>query len=196
MSDRTELPGKSGAASRVSGELRDHRRLLLLEGLILIILGLAAIILPEIAIAGIAVVLGWLFLGGGFVGLVTTLMARHAPGFGWAVASALISIVAGVLLTIWPMHGFYSLSFVLAGFLAADGLLMIMFGIDHRRKMSRQWSWIVLNGVLDLLLAPLILAVTFAAAAFWILPLVIGIDMLFAGASLIALGLAAYPGAR
>jgi uncharacterized membrane protein HdeD (DUF308 family) len=176
--------------------LRDHRRLLFLEGLILLILGLAAVVLPEIAIAGIAVVLGWLFLGAGLAGLATTLMDRHAPGFAWAVASAVISIVAGVLLTIWPMHGFYSLSFVLAGFLAADGLLMIMFGIEHRRKLSRQWTWIFLNGVLDLLLAPLILAVTFAAAAFWILPLVIGIDMLFAGASLIALSAAAHPDGR
>jgi uncharacterized membrane protein HdeD (DUF308 family) len=123
-------------------------------------------------------------------------MDRQAPGFAWAAASALVSIIAGAFLTIWPMHGFYSLSFVLAGFLAADGLLMIMFGIEHRRKLSRQWAWIFLNGVLDLLLAPLILAVTFAAAAFWILPLVIGIDMLFAGASLIALAAAAYPDGR
>jgi uncharacterized membrane protein HdeD (DUF308 family) len=180
----------------VGGELRDHRRLLLLEGFILLIFGLAAIVLPEIALAGIAVLLGWLFLGAGFVGLFTTLMARHAPGFAWAVASALISIVAGLLLTIWPTHGFYSLSFVLAGFLAADGLLMVLFGMEHRRKLSRQWAWIVLNGVLDLLVAPLILAVTFAAAAFWILPVVIGIDMLFAGVSLIALAAAAHPGER
>jgi uncharacterized membrane protein HdeD (DUF308 family) len=190
MSDPNQ---ENRAAARMSGELRDHRRLLLLEGLILLIFGLAAIVLPEIALAGIAVLLGWLFLGAGLVGLFTTLMARHAPGFAWAVASALISIVAGVVLTIWPMYGFYSLNFVLAGFLAADGLLMILFGMEHRRKLSRQWLWIVLNGVLDLLLAPLILAVTFAAAAIWILPVVVGIDMLFAGISLIALSAAAHP---
>ncbi|HEX3665017.1 MAG TPA: DUF308 domain-containing protein [Rhizomicrobium sp.] len=196
MSNGIDRRGEHEAAIQVTGELRDHRRLLFLEGVILLLFGLAAIVLPEIALAGIAVLLGWLFLGAGLVGLVTTLLARHAPGFAWAVASALISIIAGILLTIWPMHGFYSLSFVLAGFLAADGLLMILFGFEHRRKMSRQWSWIVTNGVLDLLLAPLILIVTFAAAAFWILPLVIGIDMLFAGASLIALSAAAHPDER
>jgi uncharacterized membrane protein HdeD (DUF308 family) len=196
MSNGIDRRGEHEAAIQVTGELRDHRRLLFLEGVILLLFGLAVIVLPEIALAGIAVLLGWLFLGAGLVGLVTTLLARHAPGFAWAVASALISIIAGILLTIWPMHGFYSLSFVLAGFLAADGLLMILFGFEHRRKMSRQWSWIVTNGVLDLLLAPLILIVTFAAAAFWILPLVIGIDMLFAGASLIALSAAAHPDER
>jgi uncharacterized membrane protein HdeD (DUF308 family) len=164
-----------------------------MEGIILLIFGVAAIVLPQLAIAGIAVLLGWLFLGAGLVGLVTTLIARHAPGFGWALASSCVSIIAGVLLTIWPMHGLYSLTFVLAGFLAADGLLMIMFGIEHRREMSRQWPWLVTNGVLDLLLAPLILLVTFVAAAVWMLPLVIGIDMLFAGCSLIALAAAARP---
>lgn len=196
MSDQPDGVAVNDPSARVSGELGDHRRLLFLEGIILIVFGFGAIILPEIAIAGIAILLGWLFLGAGLVGLVTTLSARHAPGFAWAIASALISIVAGVLLTIWPMHGFYSLTFVLAGFLAADGVLMIMFGMEHRRSMSRQWSWIVTNGVLDLLLAPLILIVTFAAAAFWLLPLVIGLDMLFAGASLIALAVAAHPAER
>ena len=193
MSDQARQTGETSGKAQVSGELAGHRRLLFLEGLILIILGLGAIVLPEIAIAGIAVILGWLFLGAGLVGLLTTIMARHAPGVLWAIASALISIVAGGFLTIWPIHGFLALTLVLAGFLAADGVLMIMFGLEHRRKMSRQWAWIVLNGVLDLLLAPLILIVTFAAAAFWILPLVIGIDMLFAGASLIALAFAAHP---
>jgi uncharacterized membrane protein HdeD (DUF308 family) len=196
MSHRAERAGEVEAATRVGGELRDHRRLLFLEGFILLVFGVAAIVLPEIALAGIAVLLGWLFLGAGLVGLATTLAARHAPGFAWAVTSALISIIAGGFLTVWPMRGFYALSFVLAGFLAADGLLMVMFGLEHRRKLSRQWSWIVTNGVLDLLLAPLILAVTFAAAAFWILPVVIGIDMLFAGASLIALAVAAHPDER
>jgi uncharacterized membrane protein HdeD (DUF308 family) len=68
-----------------------------------------------------------------------------------------------------------------------------MFGIEHRREMSRQWPWLVTNGVLDLLLAPLILLVTFVAAAVWMLPLVIGIDMLFAGSSLIGLAATARP---
>lgn len=192
MNDPREGAGRTERAP-IGGEVRYHRELLFLEGVFLTLFGVAAIVLPEIAIAGIAVLLGWLFLGAGLVGLVTTLMAPHAPGFRWAAASALVSIIAGVLLTIWPMHGFYSLSLVLAGFLVADGVLMILFGAEHRHQMSPQWSWLVVNGVLDLLLAPLILAVTFAAAAVWILPLVIGIDMLFAGASLVALAVAARP---
>jgi len=193
MIDGDKSADESASPAHVAGEVRGHRQLLYLEGVILLIFGVAAIVLPQLAIAGLAVLLGWLFLGAGLVGLATTLMASHAPGFGWALASSFVSMIAGVLLTIWPMHGLYSLTLVLAGFLAADGVLMIMFGMEHRREMSRQWPWLVTNGVLDLLLAPLILLVTFVAAAVWMLPLVIGIDMLFAGSSLIGLAATARP---
>ncbi len=191
MSNRGELANAANASIRLGGEVRDHRRLLFFEGVVLVIFGVAAIVLPEIAIAGIAVLLGWLFLAVGTIGFATSLMARDAPGFWWAIASAGVSFVAGALLTVWPMHGFYALTLILAGFLVADGVLMIMFGIEHRRRMTKHWAWLVTNGVIDLFLAPLILAVTFAAEAVWLLPLVIGIDMLFAGVSLIILALAA-----
>jgi uncharacterized membrane protein HdeD (DUF308 family) len=51
----------------------------------------------------------------------------------------------------------------------------------------------VINGVVDLFLAPLILLVTFVAAAIWLLPEVIGIDLLFGGWSLVAVAAAAKP---
>jgi uncharacterized membrane protein HdeD (DUF308 family) len=137
--------------------------------------------------------LGWLFLGVGAIGLTTTMMARQAPGFWWAIASALASIVAGIFLTVWPTNGFYAVTLVLAGFLLFDGLMMILFGIDHRRQLSRRWRWLVINGLIDLFLAPLILLVTFVAAAIWLLPEVIGIDLLFSGWSLVAVATAAKP---
>jgi len=56
-----------GVAFRKS--LHDHWRAFLIEGIILVVLGLAAIALPPIAGLATTVVLGWLFLFGGFVGL-------------------------------------------------------------------------------------------------------------------------------
>lgn len=177
---------------RVEGEVGLHWRLLAFEGIILLIFGATAIVLPGIAIVGVNLLLGWLFLGAGTLGLATTLVARDAPGFGWAIASALASIIAGVLLTVWPLQGFYAVSVVLAGFLVFDGIIMILFGIAHKQQLSRRWPWLVVNGAVDLFLAPLILLVTFVTAAIWLLPDVIGIDLLFGGASLIAVALAAH----
>ena len=86
-----------------------------------------------------------------------------------------------------------SVTLVLAGFLVFDGLMMILFGLDHRRRLSRQWRWLVINGIVDLFLAPLILVVTFVVAAIWLLPEVIGIDLLFGGWSLVVVAAAAKP---
>ena len=176
-----------------AGEISDHWRLLFFEGIVLMIFGAFALVLPALAIVAVNLLLGWLFLAVGVLGMATTMMARQAPGFWWAIASAIASIFAGMFLTVWPMKGFYAVSIALAGFLLFDGFMMILFGIEHRRRRSGRWRWLVVNGVVDLFLAPLILLVTFVAAAIWLLPEVIGIDLLFGGWSLIAVAAKAKP---
>jgi len=190
MRTQGTVPQNSAAAD---GEISDHWRLLFFEGVVLMIFGAFALVLPALAIVAVNLLLGWLFLAVGALGLATTMMARQAPGFWWAVASAIASIIAGIFLTVWPMKGFYAVTLALAGFLVFDGLMMIFFGIDHRRQLSRRWRWLVVNGVIDLFLAPLILLVTFVVAAIWLLPEVIGIDLLFGGWSLVAVAAAAKP---
>lgn len=180
-------------AAAAASEISDHWRLLFFEGAVLMLFGAFTLLLPALAIVAVNLLLGWLFLAVGALGLITTVMARQAPGFWWAVASAVASIVAGIFLTVWPMKGFYAVTIALAGFLLFDGLMMILFGIDHRRRQSRRWLWLVINGVIDLFLAPLILLVTFVVAAIWLLPTVIGIDLLFGGWSLVAVATAAKP---
>src|SRR5437016_1779233 len=176
MAEHRANPLNQAAAE---SEVTDHWRLLFFEGVVLMMFGAVALILPALAIVAVNLLLGWLFLGAGVLGLATTMMARQAPGFWWAVASAVASIVAGIFLTVWPLRGFYAVTLTLAAFLLLDGVVITLFGIDHRRQLSKRWRWLVINGILDLFLAPLILLVTFVAAAIWLLPEVIGIDLLF-----------------
>src|SRR5438876_12310327 len=86
-------------------EVTDHWRLLFFEGVVLMVFGAVALILPGLAIVAVNLLLGWLFLGAGALGLLTTMMARRAPGLWWAAASAAASIIAGLFLTVWPMRG-------------------------------------------------------------------------------------------
>jgi uncharacterized membrane protein HdeD (DUF308 family) len=94
-------PSQSSANSSVSAVLtksmHDHWGLYLGEGIVLILLGLAAIIFPFIAGIVATVFLGWLFLIAGIVGLVSTFRGRQAPGFGSSLLSAPGSRVSGVL---------------------------------------------------------------------------------------------------
>src|ERR671925_606664 len=73
--------------------IREHWVLFLIEGIVLVVLGVLAIIIPPIATIAVTIFLGWLFLISGIVGLVTTFWARHAPGFWWSLLSAVLSIM-------------------------------------------------------------------------------------------------------
>src|SRR5438132_13997336 len=94
-----------GAASlqrALAQAVRDHWVLFLIEGIVLVILGLAAIVVPQIASLAVTILVGWLFLISGIVGLVTTFMARAAPGFWWALRSAVVGIAARPALAVGP----------------------------------------------------------------------------------------------
>ena len=170
--------------------MRSHWKLFLIEGVVLLILGTAAIVVPPLASVVVSIFLGWLFIVGGIVGLVATIAGRGAPGFWWSLVSAIIAIVAGALLIGWPVGGALSLTLVLTAFLIADGILTIFFAIEHRRQLSQRWGWLLFNGIIDLLLAAVIVW-AFPGSALWILGLIVGIDLIFGGWSLIAMAFAA-----
>src|SRR3984957_10509428 len=101
--------------SAVANSLHAHWRLFLAEGIILFILGILAIVVPPIATIAVEVLIGWLLLVSGIVGLISTFRTRGAPGFGWSLASAVIGIVAGGVLLAWPLWGAFSPTLYLAG---------------------------------------------------------------------------------
>src|SRR5271154_5267852 len=108
--------------SAVANSLHAHWRVFLTEGIILFILGLLAIVVPPIATIAVEVLIGWLLLLSGIVGLITTLRMRSAPGFWWSLLSAVLGIVAGIVLLRWPLSGVVSLTLILTGFLVIDGV--------------------------------------------------------------------------
>ena len=104
MNDRGLEQNQRAAVAR---SLHEHWVLFLIEGIILVVLGLGAIVIPPIATLAIELLLGWLFLISGIVGSISTFWMRQAPGFWWSLVSALLAIVAGVVLLLWPRAAFF-----------------------------------------------------------------------------------------
>jgi len=167
-----------------------HWVLFLSEGIALLILGTLAIIVPVLASLAAAFLLGWILLLSGIVGLIATIRARHAPGLWWSLISALVGIVAGALLLGWPLQGAFSLTVVLIAFLILEGIVSILYALEHRRGLSGRWHWMLASGILDLALGGIILA-GLPGSAVWALGIIIGINMIFGGWALIAMALAA-----
>ncbi|MDR3522018.1 MAG: DUF308 domain-containing protein [Acidocella sp.] len=166
--------------------MHEHWGLFLAEGIILLLLGLAAIALPAFAGIAVTVVLGYVFAIAGIVGLISTFRARRTPGFGWSLLSAIAALLAGGLLLWHPLQGLVTLTIVLTAFFIADGIFMIILALSHRRQLSGKWEWIMINGLIDLLLAFIVLS-GMPGTLVWVLGLLVGIDMLFGGASLVVL---------
>ncbi len=172
----------------VATALHEHWGLYLAEGILLVVLGLIAIVIPPIATLAVEILFGWLFLLSGIMGLITTFMMRQAPGFWWSLISAILGIAAGVVLLLYPANGVLSLTLILIVFFIVEGVATIMFALDHKRELSGQWAFMLLSGIIDLVLAAIIFAGLPGTAA-WALGVLVGINMLFGGSALIAMAL-------
>jgi uncharacterized membrane protein HdeD (DUF308 family) len=172
----------------VATSLHEHWVLFLVEGLVLVVLGLVAIMVPPIATLAVEILFGWLFLISGIMGLITTFWMRHAPGFWWALLSAVLGIAAGIVLLAWPLSGVLSLTLVLIVFFSIEGVATVMYALDHKRELSGRWGWMLASGIVDLIVAGIILAGLPGTAA-WAIGLLVGINMVFGGSALIAMAM-------
>ena len=179
-------PNRAQAA--VTRAIREHSTFFLVEGVILLVLGIAAILLPPFATLAVTIIFGWIFLVSGMIGFVTTMGARGAPGFWWSLVSAVLATAAGLVLLILPAGGALSLTLLLVAFFAVEGAVSIFYALEHRRELSGRWEWMLVSGIIDLVLAGIILAGLPGTAA-WALGVLVGVNMIFGGSALIAMAL-------
>jgi uncharacterized membrane protein HdeD (DUF308 family) len=193
--DPTAVPPRSPMQTpeNLGEAMRAHWGLFLAEGIILVILGILAFLIPPLATLGFTIFVGWAFLISGVAGLVTTFMARQAPGFWWSLLSAIIAIGAGIVLLLRPVSGAISLTLVLIAFFIFEGIASILYAMEHRQQLSGRWGWMLASGVIDLVLAGMVFAGLPGTAA-WALGLLLGINMIFGGAALIGMALYAHKG--
>jgi uncharacterized membrane protein HdeD (DUF308 family) len=172
----------------VATSLHEHWVLFLVEGIVLVALGLLAIVLPPIATLAVEILFGWLFLISGVVGLITTFWMRQAPGFWWALLSAVLGIAAGIVLLAWPLSGVLTLTLILIVFFTIEGVASIMYALEHKRELSGRWGWMLASGIVDLIVAGIIF-VGLPGTAAWAIGILVGINMVFGGSALIAMAL-------
>jgi uncharacterized membrane protein HdeD (DUF308 family) len=176
--------------SEMSAAVKAHWKAFLFEGILLATLGLAAMIVPPLASLAITIFLGWMFLISGIGGLILTYWARQMPGFWWSLISAALAVLAGGILLARPIQGVLTLTIVVGAYFLAEGVATIMYALEHRRELSGRWSWLMVAGILDIAVSFLIIT-GLPGSAEWALGLLVGINLIFGGATLIGMALAA-----
>jgi len=94
----------------------------------------------------------------------------------------------------WPFEKVGQLRLILVLFFLVEGGASIMFAIEHRRQFSGRWAWMAISGVVDIFLAS-ILIFDLPGSSAWTLGLLVGINMMFGGVALLAMGLHAHSSA-
>jgi uncharacterized membrane protein HdeD (DUF308 family) len=159
---------------------------LTIEGVLLILLGIAALVMPLLAGLAATLVFAWILILTGVIGLVSAFAGRAHAHLGWSLASAIIALIIGVVLLIYPLAGAVALTTVIGVYLLLDGIALIGLALDHRKRAIGPWGWLLASGVIDLVLAALIFFMSaFASAVF--IGVMVGISLIFAGISLLML---------
>lgn len=151
------------------------RKWLLLCGALALIAGAAAIAVPIVASVTVALFIGWLLVFSGVV------MAVHATSERALLrgVEALVTLIVGFYLLVFPLTGTVTLTFVLAVWLFAGGVLSLAYAWQLGAA-SHAWAPAV-SGVCSIVLGILIAAGLPSSGA-WAIGLIVGINLLFWGA--------------
>jgi uncharacterized membrane protein HdeD (DUF308 family) len=164
--------------------VRVNANLFVVQGAVMALLGMAAVIWPVISTLAVDYYVGWVFLLSGAFGLGLMFFAPTASGFIWALLTSALTLFAGVVLIWHPVAGTISLTLVLTGLFLAEGLFQIVGAIGHRSDFPESWSWMLLSGITDLVLVALIVA-GWPSSAAWVLGLFAGVNLITSGLAII-----------
>jgi len=182
-------PDLSNMQRAVRDAFGAHWRLMMFQGVIMIILGVLAVAAPVIATIAIDIWVGWLFLFSGVIGLIALFSSHHIPAFLWSLITAALSIALGILLIWKPVEGALSLTFVLTAFFLVEGVFQIATSLVYRDSLPGTWGWMLASGVSDLLLVAIIV-LGWPATGVWVLGLLVGINLFMSGWAIVMMAFA------
>jgi uncharacterized membrane protein HdeD (DUF308 family) len=166
-------------------EFNQPKNIGLLTGIIAIVLGVAAILIPNISTL---VAETWLAIILISVGASNTFYAarKRPDGFGWQVLLGLLYIGTGILLFAYPLNGILTLTLLLGSFFLTEGVFESVLAFKLRPQ--KNWGWVLGNGIITLILG-LLVWFEYPQDAPWAIGTLVGISVLSTGVSRVMLSL-------
>lgn len=162
----------------------------LVHGILLMLLGVAAIASPNVATMTVGVMLGLALVAAGVVGIATYVSVRGVPGVLWILLWGLLATLAGVLILMRPGAASLSLTTLLLVYCLVHGILSIAAAVEYRDLFPGAWGWGVLEGLLHVGIAGLIWF-GWPASSTWAIGTLLGASFISFGAALVTFALAA-----
>jgi uncharacterized membrane protein HdeD (DUF308 family) len=142
--------------SMFHGRLRAASGTLFWLGLVMVVLGIAAIVFPMLSALVAALLVGWVLLISGGVTLVGSFSIHGTGPFFGALLLGLLSIAAGVFLLFNPLAGAIALTLMVGVIFMLQGAFEIFFAFEMRPHIG--WVGMLISGIASIVMAVLIAA--------------------------------------
>jgi uncharacterized membrane protein HdeD (DUF308 family) len=163
-------------------EVRQNSGWFIALGVLMIVLGIAAIVEPLMATIAFARVLSWVFLFAGIIRTIHAVQSRRQPGFWPKLIIGILYVLTGILLLGNILGAALTLTLVFGWVILAQGVLEVIAAFKSRPEPG--WVWTLISGILAIILGILILY-QWPIGAAWLLGVFVGINLLFTGVSMI-----------
>lgn len=177
MESRAELPGSPVNTSMLKG-----------VGILLMVLGAIAILVPALASFTVTIFIGWVLV----IASVFLFASAFANRSGFHLFTGLIwaalALIAGLWLLIDPGRGTRTLTLIVMLYFLVSGVFKL--GVSFTARGRPGIGWLAVNGLFSIVIGLIILA-DMPEAANWAIGLLLGIDFIFSGWGLINFGMAA-----
>lgn len=183
----------AGPPPESAESLRRNWWLLLVLGILLILGGIGAIVLPVAASLAVTIAVGLAMLVGGAVKGVHAFRCRRWRARAWSIFSAVLYLVGGMLLLFNPLAGMISLTAVMIVLIGADAILRIVMAL--RLRPDHGWGWMLIGGVAGVALA-IAMTVLLPWLSLTFLGVLAGIALIFEGWGFAWLAMATKRGGR
>jgi uncharacterized membrane protein HdeD (DUF308 family) len=170
---------------RVTPEMIQHWGWFLALGIVLVVLGIAAIARSVASTVVSMVFFGWLLLFAGMIEFVNAFMVGRWAGFFLHLLIAILFGITGILMLIRPVISAEAVTFLMSLFFLIGGLYQL---ISVMLTHLPGWGWQALNGVVSAILGFLLLA-QWPISGLYAIGLFVGIDLILYGWAWIALAL-------
>jgi uncharacterized membrane protein HdeD (DUF308 family) len=165
--------------------LKDSWLWFVILGVALILLGMAALSYSVLFTIASVEVFGFFLIIGAVILIGASFFTGSWGGFFLTLLTGALQLIAGVICVRHPLEAAVVSTMLLAVVFIVGGLFRIVFALSER---FRSWPWVLLNGVVTLMLGLMIWA-QLPFSGLWVIGTFLGIDLIFNGASFLALGL-------
>jgi uncharacterized membrane protein HdeD (DUF308 family) len=153
-------------------------------GVILIVAGVIAVLMPAVAALATALVFAWVLVISGVFEIAYAVVTRAREGFVWKLIVGLLTLVLGIALLVVPLAGVATLAMLVASFLFLGGVARFILAL--RMRPLPRWGWVMFDGLLSIALAILI-AIGWPPNSLAVIGLLTGFALISSGVWRIAL---------